>query len=145
MYLFLDISPDRLVGGSRFLFWAMRGWVNSLARDRCPAATLFPAFQRKGLSEVLPDFHKVMFVVHHREYRRIPFAERGMADITEFEAVMLSLWSDIAEGATDKAQATLKTFMDENWIEDSVEGMCRVVNCMAERGIAPNRDLEPAE
>ncbi|HWK42460.1 MAG TPA: hypothetical protein VNR60_11070 [Croceibacterium sp.] len=142
MYSFIDVSPDRVAGGSRFLFWAMRGWSSALARDICPAASLAQAFVRKGMAPVLADFHKLMFVLNHREYRLIPFTERGIARVTEFEAIMLSLWSDIAEGEHGRARATLGAFLDENWIEDVVTGMSDVVGHMADIGLTPSRSLD---
>lgn len=64
MYAFLDRSIDELGDGSRFVLWAMRGWIYMLAQRKCPPALLAPAFARMGVLPALPDFHKSMILLN---------------------------------------------------------------------------------
>ena len=73
MYQFVDQPTNRLPRGSQLVLWAMRGWMRQLNDRRCPPAALAPRFQRVGIIDVLPPFHKMMILLNHHSTRDFAF------------------------------------------------------------------------
>jgi len=144
MYRFIDQSPDRLAGASHFLWWAMRGWVISIQRNRCPAASLASSFVRMRMHEVLSDFNELMLTLNHRGQRRMSFGDHDYPTITEIEAIMMALWVDIAENELERARAVLTLIVLETKVDYMMARLSRVIAHMASIEFLPSRALQPS-
>ena len=112
MYEFVDQPTHRLSRGSQLVLWAMRGWTRQLNDRRCPPAALAPGFQRLGIIDALPPFHKMMVLLNHHAARDFAFRCLAAPVIGEDEAVLLGVWQDIAAGQVVNAEATLAMIAD---------------------------------
>jgi hypothetical protein len=137
LYSFVDQPADRLVTGSHFILWAMRGWVVSARQNRCPLVTLAPAFSRVNVLEVLRDFHELMLDFHRGSCRCGAFDTLHAPRVTETEAVMLALWSDVVAGRQERANAVLALMVPKSPAGRLHRRMDRVAARMAAMSIAP--------
>lgn len=103
MYDLVDRPVSALPEGSRFLLWAMRAWVATRARNACPPAQLAPAFLKMGVIEALPHFHLSMSALNGDAREMLSFHCLHAPGISESEAVLLRLWSDMAAGEERRA------------------------------------------
>lgn len=118
MYDLVDRPISALSEGSRFLLWAMRAWVSSRDCNACPPAQLAPAFLRMGAIEALPHFHIAMSALN-ADARLLSFHCIHGPVISESEAVLLRLWSDMAAAEEKRAIKVLDLLLKN----DAVTGM----------------------
>lgn len=111
MYDLIDRPISVLPEGSRFLLWAMRGWVATRERNGCPPAKLAPAFLKMAAIEALPHFHIAMSALNSDARELLNFHCIHRQDISESEAVLLQLWSDMAEGQEEGALRVLELLL----------------------------------
>lgn len=98
MYDLVDRPVSILPEGSRFLLWAMRAWVTVQGRGDCPPAKLGAAFLKMSAIEALPHFHIAMSTLNCAGREAIHFHCPHRGEISDDEAVLLRLWSDMADG-----------------------------------------------
>ena len=98
MYDLVDRPVSILPEGSRFLLWAMRAWVTVQVKGECPPARLAPAFLKMSAIEALPHFHIAMHTLNRAGREAIHFHCPHRGQISDSEAVLLRLWSDMAGG-----------------------------------------------
>lgn len=134
MYRYIDQSPDCLTGGGHLLLWAMRAWAASAEQHRCPCIILRRSFADLQLIEILPDFHQVMLTLHRRGQQPLRFGGPGLSRITESEAVMLALWSDVA-GGRERAAKVLALMLAEADVARAMAAMTSVALRMSAAGL----------
>ena len=98
MYDLVDRPVSILPEGSRFILWAMRAWVTVQGRGDCPPAKLSPAFLKMSAIEALPHFHIAMSTLNCAGRDAVHFHCPHRGEIGDSEAVLLRLWSDMANG-----------------------------------------------
>lgn len=145
MYKFVDQPCDRLTAGSRFILEAMRGWVMSAQQNRCPVVTLAPSFSRMAADRVLGDFHALMLDLHRQGRISMAFGPIGHDRITEIEAVLLSLWSEIVADCPDRTRIILELLVTEQAIDRMMAHMVRIAAHMSTLGLAPSGLLHAHE
>ena len=134
MYQFVDQPTNRLSRGSQLVLWAMRGWTRQLNSGLCPPAALAPAFQRLGIIDALPPFHKMMVLLNHHAARDFAFRCLSAPVIGEDEAVLLGVWRDVAGNQIANAEATLAMISDEVAAEAMVQAMLVAANVFSTKG-----------
>ena len=137
MYQFVDQPTNRLSRGSQLVLWAMRGWRRQLNSGRCPPATLAPGFQRLGIIDALPPFHKMMVLLNHHAARDFAFRCLAAPVIGEDEAVLLGVWQDVATGQLTNAEATLAMIADEDAAKVIAHAMLAASNVISTKGARP--------
>jgi hypothetical protein len=123
MYQLIDQRTASLCAGRRFLLWAMRGWVRALGRGVCPPGAIAPVFQRRGVLSALPHLHRFLEEVNVHALDKVGFADPDWSRVTEWEAILLTLWSDVASGQADRALATLKLMLQEGRAVPALEAL----------------------
>lgn len=108
MYDLVDRPVSILPEGSRFLLWAMRAWLTVQAKGDCPPAKLAPAFLKMSAIEALPHFHIAMSTLNQAGREPIQFHCLHRGEISDSEAVLLRLWSDMAAGDECAAIAVIE-------------------------------------
>lgn len=137
MYAFVDRPVESLCHGGRFLLWALRGWVHAVDRGACPPRVLGPGFAAAGALMALQDFHIAMALFRRDALVEPSFAPLGEPLICEDEAVVLSMWHDLALGRFDQISATLAHLVDE----DAISPIQRAMTIASARLIAGGTDL----
>ena len=138
MYSFVDQPCDRLTAGSHFVLKAMRGWIMSAEQNRCPLVTLAPSFSQMAAGRVLADFHALMLDFHHLGRLSMAFGAMNCQQITEIEAVILSLWSDIVAERHERARIILELLVTEPAIDRMMTHLVRFAAHMSTVGLAPS-------
>src|SRR3546814_16223848 len=96
MYAFVDRPVESLCNGGRFLLWAMRAWVSAAERGQCPPRMLHRGFAAVNAAGALPDFHIAMALLGGEAVETLILAPMPCLQISEDEAILLGLWSDIS-------------------------------------------------
>src|SRR3546814_14653657 len=107
MYAFVDRPVESLCNGGRFLLWAMRAWVSSAERGRCPPRMLHRGFAAVNAAGALPDFHIAMALLGGEAVETLILAPMPCLQISEDEAILLGLRRDISLERIANAHATL--------------------------------------
>ena len=137
MYQFVDQPTNRLSRGSQLVLWAMRGWTRQSNSGLCPPAALAPAFQRLGIIDALPPFHKMMVLFNHHATRDFAFRCLAAPVIGEDEAVLLNVWQDVATGQIANAEATLAMIVDEDAAKVITHSILFACNVFSTKGARP--------
>ena len=137
MYQFVDQPTNRLSRGSQLVLWAMRGWTRQINDRRCPPAALAPGFQRLGIIDALPPFHKMMVLLNHHAARDFAFQCLAASAIGEDEAVLLGVWQDVATGQVANAEATLAMIADDNVAKAITKSMLSASDVFSTKGASP--------
>lgn len=148
MYALVDRPKDRLIDGSRFLLWAMRAWSISANQNRCPTVTLAPSFARMGAREVLNDFHEMMLACHASTTRTFGFGGIDQDRITEDEALLLSLCSDVVIDNIERVRAVLALRIQKQKVGLIVARLVRIAAYLSTLGLGPTglaRDIKDPE
>lgn len=116
MYAFVDRPVENLCNSSRFLLWAMRGWADAVARRRCPPQALRRGFEGVGASSALADFHGAMMAIGAGAIEDITLATMACRHIGEAEAILITLWHDMARDRVEQVQATLALLVDADHV-----------------------------
>ncbi|MCG2840600.1 hypothetical protein L6Q21_06355 [Sandaracinobacter sp. RS1-74] len=139
MYSLLDRPTDALDPGSRLLVTAMRAWVLAIAARRCP---------RQGVAQVLAEaeappladrFHRLMRLLHREGNQPMRFGQMAKPRITEAEALMLTLWIDMAEDRAPRALATIELMVKPIAIGPMLNLMLEIVAHLSTARLAPVR------
>lgn len=102
-----------LANDARFLLWAMRAWADAVARRICAPQALLPGFSTMGAQMALPPFHMVSALLNQHARDQLGMAPIGCRMIAEHEAVLLSLWQDLAMARFETADATIRLLVAE--------------------------------
>ncbi|GEM_PF-924068 len=137
MYAFLDQSPSCLSSGSCFLLSAKRGWIMASAQRHCPSLALAGWFSRMNLLEAVNDFSAVMQEFHRSGRQQMLVRDLTYPRITEFEAVMIALWADVATQRTTEAGAVLELMLTEQQVPRTLASMQRMAMAMRAIGLPP--------
>jgi hypothetical protein len=143
MYAYVDRQLDTLDEGCRFLVWSMRAWVGSLGRSRCPAQMLAPAFAKWRMIGGLQSFHRTMLVLNRDGLETMSFHPLTCPRVSEHEAVMLSLVTEICDGRTPRARDTLDLLVSDSSVGDMLEGLSKLAAAMAIAGLLPGEPAAP--
>lgn len=114
MYDLIDRPVTLLPKGSRFLLWAMRAWITVSRKGDCPPAQLASAFLRMSTIEALPHFHIAMSALDHDGKAFLEFHCLHRDQISDSEAVLLHLWSDMAAGNESTSIAIIEMLVKED-------------------------------
>lgn len=115
MYDMIDQRTAALCAGSRFLLWSMRSWVRALGRGVCPPGAIAPVFQRRCVLSALPPMHRFLEVLNGHSRDKLGFADPDWSRVTESEAILLTLWTDVANGHGDRALGTLELLLGDGY------------------------------
>jgi hypothetical protein len=137
MYQFLDQPIARLSPGSRFVLRAMRIWVLAVHMRVCPPRSLSSEMANLGALEITGDLHRLMLALHCHGLRSMPFATPDAARVSEAEALMLALWSEVVADCPQAARTTLGLLVGEPAIEPMMAAMTRVAAHLSTLGLAP--------
>ena len=91
MYDFVDRPVASLSYGGRLLVHAMRLWTKAAGTGRCPCADVGPLFHKANLMQGFTHFHLMMTMLNRHAVINLGFGQPDRPDVTESEAVLLSL------------------------------------------------------
>lgn len=137
MYTLLDRPVAQLDSGSRFLLWAMRGWIDSVSRRRCPPATLGPAFAKMGALETLPHFHMFMATLNGNATERFELSQMDCPLIGEHEAILLSIWHRAAKDEPQAVKTILTLILAEEAVSTAALALRQAVAHLAHAELLP--------
>ncbi|MFC4255654.1 hypothetical protein GRI97_17790 [Altererythrobacter xixiisoli] len=137
MYDYLDQSPTCLSSGSCFLLSAKRGWIMAAAQRHCPSLALAGWFSRMNLLEAVNDFSAVMQRFHRSGRQQMLVRDLTYPRITEFEAVMIAIWADVARQRSHQAGAVLELLLTEQQVPCTLAAMQRMAMAMRAIGLPP--------
>lgn len=137
MYALIDRPVTQLDGGSRFLLWAMRGWIDSVTRRRCPPGALGPAFAKMSALEALPHFHIFMAGLNRHALEKLQLEPMDHPLIGEHEAILLSLWHDAAQDQPMHAKAILALLLAEEAVSVAAQALRQTVGHLAQAELLP--------
>ena len=137
MYCYVDQPCARLSAGSSFLLAAMRRWVEVAMVDQCPLMRLSGPFRHMAMRPMLDDFHIVMFAIRYADRHRMTFGRTDQPLITDIEAVLLALWSDVDAGLSARTRAVVTLLVEEAAVELVLRAIARVAAHMATLQLAP--------
>lgn len=137
MYGFVDRPVQNLCDSGRFLLWAMRNWTRAVEQGHCPPRAMAHSFSGMGVLAMLPDFHMAMALINRDGLERIMVAPLEYPRVMEHEAVLLSLWRDLANADFDRMRATLALLIDE----DTVQPVARAMTAATAKMVAARFDF----
>lgn len=137
MYDYLDQSPACLSSGSCFLLSAKRGWIMAAAQRQCPSLALAGWFSRMNLLEAVNDFSAVMQEFHRSGRQQMLVRDLTYPRITEFEAVMIAVWADVARQRAQEASGVLELLLTEQQVPRTLASMQRMAMAMRAIGLPP--------
>lgn len=137
MYQFVDQPIIGLSRGSQLVLWAMRGWTHQLNNGHCPPAALAPTFERLGVIDALPPFHKMMALLNHYAAHEFAFGCLTELIIGEDEAILLGLWRHVAHRQFANAEATLEMISSEGAAKSIVQAMSVASNVFSAKNARP--------
>lgn len=114
MYELIDRPVCELSSGGRFVLWAMRGWAYAVERASCPALALCRGFASIGGQSALSDFHIACLLLNQHGRDRIALAPLQYPTIAEHEAILLTLWRDLALARFEQVQSALALIVDDH-------------------------------
>lgn len=136
MYHLVDRPVMQLSGGSRFVLWSMRAWTDALGRGVCPPGTLATPFLAQGAIDALPSFHRLMLALNGRAGETLELAPFACRRIGEGEAILLSLWADVAREPV-RARATLALIVGEEAVDRGFEALVTAEARLTAAGLTP--------
>jgi len=134
MYAFVDRPVDSLCNGGRFLLWAMRGWVATAERGRCPPQMLFRGFAAVDAQGALPDFHVAMALLGGDAVETLLLAPMPCLQISEDEAILLGLWRDFSLESHANARETLALMAEGDSVGPIAKAMGAAINKLVAAG-----------
>lgn len=137
MYDLIDRPISVLAEGSRFLLWGMRAWVSARQRNACPPATLAAAFLKMGAIEALPHFHMTMSALNSDARQLLNFHCIHRREISESEAVLLQLWSDMAAGKEERAIKVMELLLEAHAVTNMFSAVRAALPGLKMGGLAP--------
>lgn len=137
MYNLVDRPLSILPEGSRFLLWAMRAWVVVQGRGECPPARLAPAFLKMSAIEALPHFHICMSTLNGAGREVVNFNCPHRDQISDSEAVLLRLWSDMAAGDECAAIAVIEMLVRDDAVTCFFSALRAALSGMEVAGLVP--------
>lgn len=137
MYDLVDRPIGVLPEGSRFLLWAMRAWVSTRERNACPPAKLGPAFLKVAAIDALPHFHMAMSALSSDSRAVLNFNCIHRPEISDSEAVLLHLWSDMAAGDEDRAVQVMDLLLKPEAVTNMFSAMRAALPGLNMAGLEP--------
>lgn len=135
MYAFVDRPVGQLPAGSALLLAAMRRWNAAHASGDCPTTALVDGFVELGAEDALPSFNMAMMLISHEA--RLPMALLGEDDrmIGADEAVLLTVWDDLARSRDLPARQTLSLFIEPAMADATARALDDAVSAFTLAGI----------
>ena len=137
MYDLVDRPVSVLPVGSRYVLWAMRGWVAALAKGACPPAKLAPAFLKMAVIEALPHFHVAMSALNGDAREMLNFYCMHRPEISESEAVLLRLWNGVAAGQDANTLKLLELLVKAEAVPVVFSAMRTAIPALRRAGLEP--------
>lgn len=141
MYDLIDQPRKRLCAGSDIILSAMRTWVASVTHHQCPQPALANCFPQQTTPPILHDFHALMASIHWEGQRPMVFGLPCHPLITETEAILLSLWADIAAGRSENARSVLRLIVSQIAIDAIFSRISSVAAHLTASGCPPSPSL----
>lgn len=137
MYDLVDRPLLALPQGSRFLLWAMRGWVAARARRACPPRALAPAFLKARAIDALPHFDMAMSLLNVHGRETLHFCCPHGTRIRESEAILLRLWSDLAHAVEARAIGVIELLVSQEAVPTLFSAMRAALPGLRLAGLDP--------
>jgi hypothetical protein len=137
MYHFIDRRTTSLDDGGRFLLWSMRRWVSAAQQQICPPAMLSDDFAKRGMSAALPHFHMAMMTMARDGLRTMYFAPLNCSAVGEDEALLLSIFAQMAAQKPDFLRDTAKLLVKEEMAAALARALAGVGVSLAVAGLLP--------
>lgn len=142
MYQFVDRPLAAIDDGSRFLVWAMRGWVAAIAANRCPGTVIAAPFARLHMLSGLQPFLRTMALLNRHGLGRMTFCSTRCPQVSEHEAVLLSVACLMVEGRAADAHASVALLVEEEVAGDLFEAMDALTRAMGAAALHPEWPVE---
>ena len=112
MYAFVDRPVGQLPAGSALLLAAMRRWNAAHISGNCPTTALADGFVELDAEDALPSFNMAMMLIAHEARLSMTLRSEDDRLIGADEAVLLTLWDDLARGRDRAARQALSLFIE---------------------------------
>ncbi|HEY9581154.1 MAG TPA: hypothetical protein VIR65_14970 [Rhizorhapis sp.] len=137
MYDLVDRPIAMLPTGSLFLLRAMRGWALACRARACPPGPLVTSFLKAGAIEALPHFHIAMAALNSDALGTLHFNCIHKPVISDGEAILLQLWSDLANGNECAALRVMELLVKADAVSPVFSAMRATVLGLNMAGLAP--------
>lgn len=137
MYDFIDQRVSTLDRSGQFLIWAMRSWVLANQSRRCPPNAIGPSFAKWGMTGALPHFHAAMMILCKEGIHKLYFAPISDSQISDDEAMMLSLFRSLRNDLPDRARGTTELLVTEGFVAPLFAALMAVSMRMADSRLNP--------
>lgn len=137
MYAFLDRQAAELDPGSHLLLKVMRSWVLAVAARACPHREMASLLDAAGAPPLAGRIGFVMQMLHRNGNQPMKFGQMEKPRITEAEALMLGLWTDITRDRGPNACATLELLVNPAAIGPMLHAMVEIVAHLSTVQLAP--------
>lgn len=141
MYAFIDRPVLALDPGGRFLVWTMRQWVKAMTEGCCPAAAVGPAFAKWHLMAGFAPFHRMLAVLNSHGTQVFAVAPVECCQVSEHEALFLSLVSGLEQRRPEVLQGTLALMVEEEHLPMLLDAVATLGGAMLEAGIFPREPV----
>ena len=137
MYDFVDRPVTSLNRGGRFLIWAMRQWVDSLEKGRCPCGAIGPAFNKWKLMAGFPHFHLMMALLNRDAAEKFRFGPIGYERVTEHEALIVHLVRTVRDMPPERMRETAALMICEGSVPPLLIAMSALAEALSEENLRP--------
>ena len=135
MYQFIDRPLLTLSGEARMVVAAMRVWREAYQAHICPAAALMPLFVGPRACAIGP-VHMVMAIMTLDARTTLDMDLTGAPVVSEGEAVLLALWSRIAQGETLGPRDTLAMLLPAHLVDTAMRAFTESVTALSRAGVS---------
>ena len=139
MYEFVDRPVTSLDKGCRFLIWSMRSWVLVASHRECPGQTLAPAFAQWKMVGGLQPFLRMMITLNRDSLEKLRFCSLSCNRVSEHEAILLSLFVDMADGQRLRVRDTISLLVSDDAVGDLLAAATALSASMLHAEIEPRR------
>lgn len=139
MYEFVDRPVTSLDKGCRFLIWSMRSWILVTSHRECPGQTLAPAFAQWNMIGGLQPFLRLMITLNRDSLETIRFCSLNCNHISEDEAILLSVFVDLADGQSVRVRDTISLVVSEDAVGDLLGAATGLSASLRRAAIEPQR------
>ncbi|WP_373476537.1 hypothetical protein [Sphingorhabdus sp.] len=137
MYDFIDQRVTTLDRGGQFLVWSLRNWVLAIQNRQCPPNAIGPAFAKWGMIGALPHFHMAMMILSKEGLNTLQFSPVGCLQISDDEAMMLSLFRSLRDDMPDQVRAMTELLVAEGFAAPLFAALTAVSMRLAESNLIP--------
>jgi hypothetical protein len=139
MYEFVDRPVTSLDKGCRFLIWSMRSWILVASHKECPGQTLAPAFAQWKMIGGLQPFLRLMITLNRDSLDKVQFCSLNCNRVSEHEAVLLSLFVELADGDRIRSRDTISLLVSDEAVGDLLNAVTGLSNSLRHAEIEPRR------